>query len=261
MDIEISSQLLKNIVSSLLTIQPEINLIITSSPPKIQFVISKIEGFMYWAIDAIIVNNTSDYVSITIMIDKLVKTLITESEYSCKISTTESALILEQYSFIRNCLSGGNRISDVKINTSLHIPYVINHPSLTEYIFDYNKYKEGIDPNALKTAAIFKHKLFEQMINTCLDISKEAEVSISNGIMFFKAESIEDKFFISSPVLGHLLPINKRLELSSMNYIKTYRKICDLVSVEIILSHNTYYLSIKPISSKPCDTELVLSFI
>jgi len=262
MDIEVSSQLLKNVLSSLWLIQPEVNLIFTSNPAKIQFVISKIEGFMFWSIDVVIINAKSEFESVTIMIDKICKTITTETDYTCRLSKQEKSLILTQFTTIKNCLSNGNRINDVKINMELNIPYVINHPSITENIFEFNRYKEGLDKNFPKLCAIFKHKLFEHMINSCLDISCEVEVGISNNTMFFKSESIDDKLVISSPILeNNDIAINKRLELKSLSYIKTYRKICHLIAVEIVKSKKTYYLSIKPITPKLINTELVLSFV
>jgi len=264
--IEISSQLLKNIINSLLTIQPEVNMIITNDPSKIQFVISKLEGYMHWSVDATVIPNDPNaniYKIITIMIDKLSKTITTESDYSCRLLTSENSIKLSQYTIIRNCLSDGNKISDISLGMELVVPYVINHPSITEYIYDYMRYKRKIVSD-VKICAVFKHKLFEYMINSCLDVTREIVLTVENKMMSFKSEAIDDKLVISSPVLGdhnNSLSLVKRIEISSLNYIKTYRKISQLVSIEIVMSDNSYYMSVKPITAKPLDTELVLCFI
>lgn len=298
MEIEVKSQKLKNILTSILATQPEVNIIFSSNPLKIQFITSKFESIMYWALkpEDIIVNKIQEnyYHSVTVQIEKVLKVLNTDKTYSCTIidDKDSTGLVLQQEVEINNCLIGKRYIVGAKQVFKLVIPFIETHHLINEYGYEYNRYKEEFNTTPVVTA-IFTIKMFEKMINSSLNVTNEIIFEVSDNNMKFIAV-LDESLVISSSLIHRgskkksknvitqsedsdineaeydenvsrkKYNITKHIDIGCLSYIKAYRKISTLLSISVYVSSNSVstkqVLSIKPISNDSIDTELILYF-
>lgn len=274
MEVEIKSQQLKNILSSLITIQPEVNIIFSSNPLKLQFITAKYDSILYW--EASDISSTyrkvkspkgeenSDekyYSSVTVPIERLLRILTTDTCYSCSLIDM-SNLILEQKTRIDNCLTDSKYLKGIKQVSKLSVPHIYNHKSIIDFIFDYQNYQNEQLESETRICAIFMLKMFEKTLNASLDVSTEMKFDIRNNFMIFSSEQIGEVLSIESPIINVTSEVlTRNINIGSLSYIKAYRKISKLISIDLVNTIKGQVLCIKPITDTILNTELIIYFI
>lgn len=265
MEVELKANVLKNVLTSLITTHSEVNIVLSSNPIKIQFITSNFDCILYWKIDDALATKVTDnfYRSETVQMDKLLKVLTNDTVYITLYMDSDSEskfLIYEQKCPINNCLSNKAPLEGLYQLFNLKIPYVAKHPEVSDYITDYVQFKQEFNSPSL-VSSIFNIKMIEKMINSSLNYTTDIEFSVSNNMMTLSISMLNNLF--TSAVLSKRnddFQIVKKIGIGSLSLLKAYKKISSLISISLVRSATKYALIIKPVTMVVLDTELIIFF-
>lgn len=227
------------------------------------------------------VPTTNSKRSETIHIDKILKVIAPNTTRVC-IEMLDHTLLIEQ----RYILCGTLVKKDISQFFTSKLHYLEKHNEMIDYITEYYTFKSEFPKEPMATS-LFDIKILERMINTSINYTTTVDFIIDNDMMTFRTQ-LGDSLVISSSLISDAeddkeyneesedrvcyindnheeqihgkskLKIVKRMNISSLNLIKSYKKISHHIYISYSQSQNKEALIITPVGNP--NTELVLFF-
>lgn len=266
MEVELSINTLKNILTALTATHSEVNIVMSNDPVKLQFISSNTDCILYWGTSEIVVKKSTEafFKSETVQIEKLLSRLITNtSRVSLTMSNDpdDQTLYFKQYLSINNVATGKSLVmTDIYNLFCLRIPYIEKHDECNDFIVDYVQFNYEFNKPSYPMA-VFDIRILERMINTSLIYTTEIEMIIDADRMSFRTNQGDNLSVSSKLINSDKRPVTKRISIGQLSYIKAYRKTSQLISVSFLSSNDKQCLLIKPITANnSMDTCLIIFF-